>query len=83
MKIATNFISPTATTGPHTETLIQTEMGTYFILDEDLVSGEIVSHRVSADEAQQFKMFSKSLARGNDGPVSEIGCEDENPLRGG
>ena len=41
MKIASNILTDAETGQMHCKTLIQTELGTYFILDEDLSTGEV------------------------------------------
>jgi hypothetical protein len=59
MKIASNIATDAETGRRHCETLIQTELGTYFILDEDLSTGEVRSRRVTATEARGFEKFGK------------------------
>ncbi len=41
MKIASNMVTDAETGRMQCETPIQTELGTYFILDEDLLTGEV------------------------------------------
>ncbi len=61
-KIASNTITNAETGITHCETLIQTELGTYFILNEDLLSGEVATRRVTANEAREFRALSNSQA---------------------
>jgi len=44
----------------HFETLIRTELGAYFILDEDSSTDEVKSRRVTATEALEFQEVSKA-----------------------
>lgn len=54
MKIAKRSVTNTSTGATRYETLIQTELGTYFILSEDPSTGDISSRRVSEIEANEF-----------------------------
>jgi len=59
MKIASNILTDAETGQMHCKTLIQTELGTYFILDEDLSTGEVSSRRVTATEAREIEKTEK------------------------
>jgi hypothetical protein len=65
MRIASKMITDAETGREHFETLIQTELGTYFILDEDISTGEVRTRRVTAKEALEFREF----ANGSDAPT--------------
>jgi hypothetical protein len=56
-------MTDTKTLRTHRETLIQTELGTYFIVDEDLLTGEVMSLRISVEEAYGFQEIAKSRNR--------------------
>ena len=60
MNIASKNTADTKTRRTHRETLIQTELGTYFIVDEDLLTGETTSRRISMEQAYEFQEIAKS-----------------------
>ncbi len=60
MKIASNMVTDAEMGRMHCETLIQTELGTYFIVDEDLLTGEATSRRISMEQAYEFQEIAKS-----------------------
>jgi hypothetical protein len=60
MNIASKIMKDTKTRQRHRETLIQTELGTYFIVDEDLLTGEVTSRRISMEQAYEFQEIVKS-----------------------
>lgn len=60
MKIASKILTCTKKRRTHRETLIQTELGTYFILEEDLLTGEVASPRISMDETYEFQEIAES-----------------------
>ena len=60
MKIARSTVTNAKTGRTYCETLIQTELGTYFILDEDLSRGEVTTRRVTENEAREFRESAKS-----------------------
>jgi hypothetical protein len=47
MKIASNMVTDAEMGRMHCETLIQTELGTYFILEENYSTGEVMTRRLS------------------------------------
>ena len=54
MKLAKMYVTDAQTRRRCCETLIQTELGTYFILAEDMATGDVRSRRVKPDEARRF-----------------------------
>jgi hypothetical protein len=54
MKIASKTKTDIQTQRTHRETLIETELGAYFIVDEDLSTGEAASRRISMAQAIKF-----------------------------
>ncbi|MCP5367101.1 MAG: hypothetical protein H6907_19970 [Hyphomicrobiales bacterium] len=54
MKLAKMYVTDAASRRRCCETLIQTELGTYFILAEDMATGDVRSRRISPDEATRF-----------------------------
>jgi hypothetical protein len=60
MKIASKMMTDNITRRTHLETLIQTELGAYFIVEEDLNTGEVTSHRISMEQAYEFQEIAKS-----------------------
>lgn len=55
MKTANNNEVQSRVLPMHRETLIQTELGTYFIVNEDLLTGDVASHRISNEQANEFR----------------------------
>ena len=62
MRIATKIVTDPITGLTRTETLIQTELGTYYILDEDASSDEVRTRRVTSQEALEFRRISSGSA---------------------
>jgi hypothetical protein len=55
MKIVSKMVTDPETRRKHLETLIQTELGSYYVSEEDLATGEVMTRRVTANEAREFR----------------------------
>ncbi len=55
MKIVSKMATDAKTKRKYCETLIRTELGSYYLSEEDLATGEVTTRRVTENEAREFQ----------------------------